>query len=278
MTDPTLLFLHIPKAAGTTLQRVLERHVPARRQYRLGAEAQASIEAFNAWPDSRRARVRLISGHFAFGVHEQVPGPWSYLTMLRDPLERTASFYWFVRDDPGHYLSRAMTTEQRESLEVFARTTDAVTMDNGQTRLLSGDWGRTPFGQCGTDMLEQAKANLDRVDAVGLSEHFDLSLLLFARRFGWSRLGYRRANRTASRPRDLDPAAQPARDRLNALDLELYAYARERFWQDVDAAGLELRLEAEDFQVRHPPPSRLQDLAWRLRARTPREWLNRLCG
>jgi hypothetical protein len=100
-TNKTLLFLHIPKAAGTTLSRIAERHVPAGRQYLLGPRSQEAVQRFNEWPAARRARYRLISGHFPYGMHEQVPGPSRYMTMLREPIVRVLSFHAFVRNDPA---------------------------------------------------------------------------------------------------------------------------------------------------------------------------------
>ncbi len=272
--DETLLFLHIPKAAGTTLGRIVERHVPASRQYRLGANAQKSIETFNGWPAERRARYRLISGHFPYGVHEQVPGPHAYFTLLREPLDRVASFHAFVLRDPGHYLTRAMPPEQRVSLECFARKNTAAAIDNGQTRLLSGDWGHVPFGACTTEMLERAKANLRRMAVVGLTERFDESLLLLGQRFGWRHLGYRRQNETQGRQRGkpMDEGTREALFRLNVYDLELYAYAQSLFEVAWRASGL----REDDFALCHPPPPAWRERYWRLKSRRPAEWLRAL--
>jgi hypothetical protein len=272
----TLLFLHIPKAAGTTLGRIVERHVPASRQYRLGANAQKAIETFNDWPAERRARYRLISGHFPYGVHEQVPGPHAYFTMLREPLDRVASFHAFVLRDPGHYLTQAMPPEQRASLARFARETQATTVDNGQTRLLAGDWGHVPFGGCTPDMLERAKANLRRMAVVGLTERFDESLLLLGQRFGWRHLGYRRQNETQGRERGkpMDEETREALAALNVYDLTLYAYAQGLFEEAWQTSGL----RADEFAERHPPPSPLQEKLWRLKSRTPHEWLRSAIG
>ncbi len=272
----TLLFLHIPKAAGTTLSRVAERHTPAARQYRLGGNAQAAIEHFNRLPEAQRARYRLISGHFPYGVHQRVPGPCAYFTVLRDPVDRVASFYYFVREEPRHYLNEHMTPAQAASLGEFARTTSCPIVDNGQTRQLAGDWGRIPFGQCDRALLETAKRNLESVAVVGLTNRFRATLMLLGQRFDWPHLGYRKANETQARPATevLDGTTRSALESLNALDQELYAFAQDLFEARWAASGL----DDSHFTERHPPPTMAQDLCWRLKSRTPAEWCRKLAG
>lgn len=271
----TLLFLHVPKTAGTTLSRIAERHVPAGRQYRLGPRSQEAIERFNGWPAARRARYRLISGHFPYGVHEQVPGPSVYITMLREPLERVVSFHNFVRNDPAHYLRRRLSPAQCDSLECFARTTDCRAVDNGQTRQLAGDWGLVPFGGCTQAMLDRALANLRRIAVVGLTERFSASVLLFGRRLGWRHLGFRPLNRSINRPvlERIGAGAHEALLALNRYDVELYAGARRMFEEAWTASGL----DDSDFHQRHPPPGAAREALFRLRSRTPREWVGALC-
>ncbi len=277
MTDhapETLLFVHIPKAAGTTLGRVMERHVPAARHYRLGANAQADIERFNQLPESQRARYLLISGHFPYGVHEQVPNPCAYFTVLRDPVDRVTSFYHFVKAQPGHDLNETLTPSQKDSLLDFSRTTFWPIVDNGQTRQLAGDWGRVPFGHCDRDMLETAKRNLASFAVVGLTERFNATLLLLGQRFGWSRLGYRTVNQTRNRPPvdALSAATRSALEDLNELDQELYAFARELFEDQWAASGL----DDTHFMEHHPPPTKARDFISRITSRNAADWKRKL--
>jgi len=268
--DTTLLFLHIPKAAGTTLARIAERHIPARRQYRLEANAQAAIERFNRMPERERKRYRYIAGHFPYGVHEQVPGPHAYLTMLRDPVERVISFYHFIRSNPRHPWYEVLP----DSLPDFARNCHIPVFDNGQTRQLAGDWGRIQFGECHTDLLATAKRNLDAIDVVGISEAFIPSILLAAGRFRWKRLGYTSENRNSSRPTDaLDSETVNILRQWNELDLELYAYAKARFQRDINEAGEALAKNARHFERDHPAPGNLRHFMDKVSSRTPGQWV-----
>jgi len=268
-SETTILFLHIPKAAGTTLAGIAERHYPARKQYRLGENAQAAIERFNQLPEAERGRYRYIAGHFPYGVHEQVPGPYAYMTMLREPIDRVISFYHFIRNDSRHPWHEVLP----DSIHEFALNCHLPVFDNGQTRQLAGDWGRIPFGECGPDLLERAKQNLEAIEVVGLREAFIPSLLLAGQRFGWRRLGFQPANRNPDRPTEpVDADTLEQLRQWNKLDLELYAFAKDRFERDRKDAGETMVHQLENFARNHPSPGALRQFMDKLSSRTPFEW------
>lgn len=69
LQSQTVIFLHIPKAAGTTLHRILERHYPPSAIFSIGADAHASIREFKALSEAERAAIRLFRGHMPYGLH-----------------------------------------------------------------------------------------------------------------------------------------------------------------------------------------------------------------
>jgi hypothetical protein len=93
--EPFWLFMHIPKAAGTTLRSIVDA------QY--GADAvltyynQRNRQLLDNLPyvlmDERRS-YRALIGHFSFGVHEGLPRLARYVTFLRDPVTRAVSAYF----------------------------------------------------------------------------------------------------------------------------------------------------------------------------------------
>ena len=79
-----VIFLHIPKAAGTTLTRILERYYNKDRIFVIwGRRLQESIGEFTSLPAASRAEIMLLRGHMPFGLHEHLPEPSTYITMLR---------------------------------------------------------------------------------------------------------------------------------------------------------------------------------------------------
>src|SRR5689334_9353606 len=64
-----LIFLHIPKAAGTTLQDYLLRHYfPGGKCFRFTGE-DSRLAEFLALPQAERDRYDVLAGHVHFGVH-----------------------------------------------------------------------------------------------------------------------------------------------------------------------------------------------------------------
>lgn len=229
MSRPLLLFLHIPKTAGSTLMQIIER------QYSPEAiliQHQPTIhQALGALPSGAIDRFEVAMGHLWFGVHALVPRAATYITVLRDPIERVISHYYFVQQHPEHYLhgvSRGM------SLEEYVTSGCSNELANDQTRLLAGGAIDTP-----SEMLAIAKQNLERHFAVvGLTEEFDQSLLLMQRCFGWRSPFYLKRNVTRHPSKAQLPAATlRVVEQHNQLDLELYRFARERFHARVRREG-----------------------------------------
>ena len=93
-----MLFLHIHKTAGTTLNRIIEREYNPFLVYTIeGKRIEWSIDHFKRLSEARRTRLRVIKGHMSFGLHEFLPQPSTYITFLRDPIERCISSYSYSK-------------------------------------------------------------------------------------------------------------------------------------------------------------------------------------
>ncbi len=91
---------------------------------------------FKKLPESAKRRSKLILGHISFGLHEFLPQPFTYITFLRDPVERIISLFYFIRRVPGHpYYSSIVSSNM--SLEEFVGSGISKEVDNVQTRLLT---------------------------------------------------------------------------------------------------------------------------------------------
>lgn len=228
----TLIFLHIGKTAGTTLRRILRKHYSASETLVVRARhrpREETLSDFAALPEAERARPRLILGHTVYGLHDSVPRPSTYISMLRRPSSLVLSQYSFVLRTPGH---RHHKDAQGMSLEDYLRSGLAQEMNNSQTRAIAGAVD-VPYGENPPELLEQAKRHIDEHFAVvGLTERFDESLVAMKMAFGWTKVHYVRAN-VASKKVTPSPEAQALIDQLNALDIELYRWADERFGDQI---------------------------------------------
>ena len=105
-------------------------------------------------------------------------------------------------------------------------------LDNGQVRLLAGRES-VPYGQCGRDMLDLAKANVARHFAVaGIAGRFDESVVLMRRALGWKSVPcYARLNVNQSKPSGKRVPDRVVRliESHNRLDAELYEWVALRW-------------------------------------------------
>jgi hypothetical protein len=225
----TIFFLHTPKTAGRTLIDYLRGVYGPEQSYFVSG--LYDLVRFSVLPPDNVRDLRLISGHFNFGFHEPLFSDFTYFTLLREPIDRIVSFYYYRKRSPQESDYREIN-EKKISLEQYVLSGMAKETDNGMVRRISGAGMKTTFGECTEEMLEQAKRNVENCFAVvGLQEMFPESLALLQRTFGWHEVPYKDSNITPDRPaRDALPAETVQLiGKYNRLDQELYQWARERF-------------------------------------------------
>ena len=220
--EEAVIFLHVPKTAGTTLNRLIEWEYPLFEMYSIDP-VFFRWSASHLWqlPARRLKRTRMFKGHMLFGLHEILPQPATYITVLRDPIDRVISAFYFMRSYVLHPLYWQLRRENW-TLEDFVRRSPR---ENVQSKILAGAEYNSP---CTEEIFEQAKENLSRhFSVVGLSERFEESLALMKLRFGWKLQRYSSFNVTRARPKKRD-LPQPTLDLIvekNSFDLALYECA-----------------------------------------------------
>jgi hypothetical protein len=249
-----LVFVHIPKTAGTTLRTVLGMNEPGARSRALGnvfkgggGISKSLIDRLRKDKGPDLSGVGLIRGHFPLGIREHLP---RYLprgrevacfTFLREPADRTLSHYFAIREHGRGY--------QLPPLPAEATVEDALERgyihDNVQTRMLSGL--AEPFGEVDQEMLERAKDNLrEELVFFGLTERFDESLVLAKRRLGFRSILYKtsgRVNVNRARGDEVPAELREAAQACNRYDIELYRYAEQLF--ETAPERQELEFDAE---------------------------------
>jgi hypothetical protein len=194
------------------------------------------------------AAAGVLTGHVPLGIRDYLPrrvvrSEPRYLTMLRDPVDRTLSHYFHVRDkrvgEKGPLPPLPPEPTMDDMLEL------GYLHDNVQTRMLSGV--SEPFGDVTDAMLEGAKRSLgEELAFFGITERFDESLVLAKQRLGLlAILGDADARVNANRPRgdDVPQALVHAAERCNRYDIELYRFAWELFDGLPEREGLEFQVE-----------------------------------
>jgi hypothetical protein len=236
-----VIFLHIPKAAGSTLLRILDRYYDKDSIFDIvGSRLKETTAEFTSLPAARRAEITLLRGHMPFGLHQYLSEPTTYITMFRNPTARVVSGYYFARNNRAHYMHEPIHSKNLD-LERYVSTGITTETDNGQLRLLTGHIDDIEIGGCTRQLLDQAKNILRKYFmVVGSSERFDESLLLMKRKLGWNRLPvYQKRNVGAPRPPELPKQVLDTIRKHNELDCELYEWASDRLQQE---------LQREDIQ------------------------------
>lgn len=228
--DESVIFLHVPKTAGTTLNRLIEWEYPVRQMYSVDPVLfKWSGAHLRKLPPSRLRGIRMFKGHMLFGLHEILPQPSTYITVLREPVDRVLSAYYFMRSYKLHPLYWKMRRENW-SLDDFIHRSQRT---NVQSKIIAGAEYEKP---CTEEIAARALANIDKhFSVVGLSERFEESLALMKLRYGWKLSSYSSFNITRSRPkkRDLPQATLDLIVQKNSFDVTLYDIAAKRFEEAV---------------------------------------------
>lgn len=236
------VFVHIGKSGGTTLSTTLRWVYGPGACYQIPAgRPERPDRWFEEVSSQELKRIDLVMGHAIYGVHEQLPGSCRYFTMLRHPIRRVVSLYYYIKAGWPDSAVASM------SLEAFLESSHRAARPNDQVRFISGLAPKT----APSEALRRAKHNLkEEFVAFGLTERFDESLLLFGRRLDWTRPPvYVSSNVNRERPtvEELPSATVDAVRRQNELDLELYRFAVEEFQSIVENEYPSIEQDRERF-------------------------------
>jgi hypothetical protein len=237
--DPGYIFNHIPKTAGTTLIDVIRNLLGSDR---VSPHIDINEDRPYEISPEQFERYFVIAGHFGVKWHAYM-GHRRSLTVLREPIDRVLSTYYFWRNNAPRrpdvsYLNLAQTL----SLDEFVRCGDRLVLQgisNAQTWQLADDLREKYRSVSESDALGLAKTNLLHLfDFVGLYEKLEESiarLCVHLRLPSVDRISPPKVNQTVDRKYASELAAFTIDQilDLNRMDVELYRFAQE-LWSTPD--------------------------------------------
>ena len=236
-----IIFMHIPKTGGLTLRNIIDQ------QYSKDAILKFSRDGCKRIPTNRVdfTKIRCLYGHNRFGIHEQIPISTTYITMLRDPINRVISTYYFILARPQNRLHQKV---KNMTLEEFITSEDKdiiIPVSNHQTRYLSGT--KNPN-------IEKALKNMEEsFKMVGITEMYNESVFLMKQELGWGNIDYQKRNVSKNRPKHEaipESVIRLIKER-NKLDYILYDTAKENLIKGINQLESTLKKQMSKYVERH---------------------------
>lgn len=133
-----VLFDHLPKCGGSSLSNYLEANYPRRKTFSInGLNPKESIDEFKSFSESKRYNYDLIKGHGANQLFDYIHPACLKITVLREPIDRIVSHYYYAKKNPIHYLYSTINKSEM-SLEDYVTSGISGELRNYYTVRFSG--------------------------------------------------------------------------------------------------------------------------------------------
>jgi len=253
-----IAFIHIPKCAGSSVAEAIRRtYFPLPQELHrrwsdgaafasvaIGPEAslataeqfQVNLQHFRSmvlYYELSLARTAYVTGHVPFSkiVADAHADRWSFVTTLRNPIDRFFSEYFYNRfKASGHY-------KVNDELDMYLQSADARRTSSQLINFLTGR--PDVYSPPSQHDVESALDNLRRFAVVGFVEDLERFAHDLATHFG-KRPVFERTNKSPApegkRRCMLDRSIREKVVELNAADTEIYIRARKLFGGASDRA------------------------------------------
>jgi len=155
-SDHRLVFLHVPKTGGTTLHHHFSAHFTPEETCpdRFSGLDRYSVNELRQW--------RYFSGHFNADEIKRIPKPVFVVTVLRNPIERLLSNYYFWKRHTSDYITQQslhyVQLTKAGTLLDYLRSTDPTIISNRRNSITLQMAGAALAQQEGNQLLKGGEA------------------------------------------------------------------------------------------------------------------------
>jgi hypothetical protein len=250
--DCPLIFTHIPKTGGMSLFAAMCQYhgMKMADMYNISARDIDKAPIEELLSDQEKS---VFAGHFPFGLHEWLSRPSCYMAIVRKPLDRIISLYYYSiqfrditrnarketglsyqalfdnRTIPDFYVDFLPWIKGEQTQTKFLRCLSAE-LDNGMVRRFSGVGLHAK--RCPKEALDKAKGNIEKYfSLVGVQERFQDTVHLASAMFGVNFTEYH-INKGVDKKNTEQKLSLKMRQRINEmnrLDNDLYQWVVDRF-------------------------------------------------
>ncbi len=227
-----ILFDHLPKCGGSSLNKYLKSNYSGKKTFIIDSKnPHKSLSLFKLKQEGDRHAYDLVTGHLGNHLLEYVDPESIKITVLRDPIERIVSHYYYAKNRPDHYLHEVILSNNLELLD-YARYEISNELNNWYTTHFSGLTHAEAMKNPEVAVKLALKTLTKKFTLVGFLDDLSSFVHVLEKKAQLPRsFENKRVNITQNRPEINEVSSSVLRNLsvANSLDVEVYKRTKEYF-------------------------------------------------